>query len=128
MPVDIPLLLKIAESVRDFLDALDQSKLSKKERLKTALLMVMTAANETRFYLAGMKAKKESKPDVEARLSTLWTKAAVELMEFDKDLAEICRLSGEFWSDAREWRYHEINNLKRVLRVVSERVERLMEK
>lgn len=128
MPVDISLLLKIAESARDFLDALDKSKLSKKERLKTALLAVMTASNETRAYLAGMKTKKKSKPEVEIRLSTLWTKASAELMEFDKDLAEICRLSGEYWSDPREWSYREINNLKRTLQVVSDRVERLMEK
>lgn len=128
MPVDISLLLKIAESLRDFLDALDKSKLSKKERLKAALFSVMTAANETRSYLAGMKSKKESKPEVEMRLSSLWTKASVGLIEFDKDLAEICRLSGEYWSDPREWSYSEINNVKRLLRVVSERVERLMEK
>ncbi len=127
MPVDIPLLLQIAESLRDFLDALDKSKLSKKERLKTALLSVMTAANETRAYLAGMKTKRESKPEVEMHLSALWTKASVELMEFDKDLAEICRLSGEYWSDPREWSYSEINNVKRVLKVVSQRVEYLME-
>lgn len=127
MTVDIPLLLKIAESVRGFLDSLDKSKLSKKERLKTALLSVMTAANETRFYLRRMKAKKESKPDEEMRLSSLWTKASVELMEFDHDLAEICRLAGEYWSDPKEWTYREINNLKRVLLVVSNRIEQLMD-
>lgn len=49
MPVDISLLLKIAESLREFIETLDQSKLSKRERLKTALLSVMIAANETRL-------------------------------------------------------------------------------
>jgi len=127
MPVDISLLLKIAESLREFIETLDQSKLSKRERLKTALLSVMIAANETRAYLAGMKDKRQSKPEIEMRLSSLWTKASVELMEFDPDLAGICRRAGESWSEPREWRYADINNVKRLLRVVSQRVERLMQ-
>jgi hypothetical protein len=126
MPVDIPLLLKIAENIKNFLGDLDKNKLAKNDRLKTVLLAVLTAANETRSYLADMKEKKRHDRETETRLAALWTKASVELLEFDKDLAGICKLSGEYWSDPKAWSYREINAVKRVLHVISDRAQRLM--
>ncbi len=127
MPVDLPLLLKLGDSIRGFLETLDKNRLAKDERLRAALLAVLTASNETRAYLAGMKGKRQHVPKVELRLADLWTKASVALLEFDKDLASICKLSGEYWSDPQAWSYANINSVKRVLQVVSDRVNRLMD-
>ncbi len=124
--VDIPLLLKLGDSLKGFLDTLDKNRLAKEERLRAALLAVQTASNETRAYLAGMKRKRRHVPRVELHLADLWTKASVALLEFDKDLAGICRSNGEYWSDPQGWSYSNINTVKRVLQVVSDRVDLLM--
>jgi hypothetical protein len=128
MPIDVSLFLKIASEIRSFLENFQKKDAERNERFRSALRAVLSASNETRSYLAGMKKKRKADVEKQERIAGQWSEAAVQLLEFDKDLANICRLSGQRWSDPQAWSYREINNAKRVLRVVDDRINRLLNK
>jgi hypothetical protein len=125
--IDIPLFLNIAGSLKDFFEAFDKNKLARNERFKTALKAVLTAVHETNLYLASMRKRKRHNLKEESRIAGLWTDAAVELLEFDKELAKKCELKGNFWSDPLEWNYKDINQVRHALDAIEYRIGKLME-
>jgi hypothetical protein len=125
---DIPLLLSLAGSLKEFIESIGKFGLEKKERYKGALKAVLTAVHETNLYLSGMKSKRRHNLKQESRLAGLWTDAAVSLLDFDKELALKCEITSNNWSDPREWSYREINQAKHALKDIEYKVRQLMEK
>jgi hypothetical protein len=124
---DIPLLLNITGSLKGFIESIGKNRQEKKENFKTAMKAVLTAVHETNLYLSGMKSKRRHDLKEESHLAALWTDAAVTLLDFDKELAVMCEVKGQNWSDPKEWSYKEINQARHALRSIEDRVRQLME-
>ena len=78
-------------------------KSSRKERAETqdkAIDAILSAANETRAYLADVRDGVQ-KPDreKERRLSELWRNAHTALIPIDYELADKCLIKADCWSD-----------------------------
>jgi hypothetical protein len=124
---DIPLLLSIANSLKSFIESIGKLGQEKKEKYKSALKAVLTAVHETNLYLAGMKSKRRHDLKQESHLAELWTDAAMALLDFDKELAILCEIKSDNWSEPKDWSYKEINQTKHALQEIEYRVRRLME-
>ena len=126
MPIDLSLLTKIAEGIAGFIEYALKFKDEEREKFNKALNAILTAALNTRRYLAGQKQGIYHEQDEEARLMDLWKDASIGIHEFDKDLADLCLHEAEYWSDPPEWSFREINNAKRILRVITGKIEQLL--
>jgi hypothetical protein len=102
------------------------AKVQRNERYKLAVLAIATAADETRMYLRDSKEQRVRDNTKEAYLSKLWRQSAVELMEFDDNLAKRCEMKGEFWSDPASWSRKDIASARILLKDISEQVRQLI--
>jgi hypothetical protein len=127
MPIDLSLLTKIAESIADLVESASKAKAEKRERLKTALKAVLTAALDTKRYLSTQKNGIYHDQEEETNLSGLWRDASVDINEFDDTLSDLCLNEAEYWADPPEWNFREINNAKRILQVITYRIKLLMD-
>jgi hypothetical protein len=127
MPIDLSLLTKIAEGIAGLVESASKAKAEKRERLKVALKAVLAAALDTKHYLSSQKSGIYHNSKEEARLSNLWKDASVEMNEFDDDLSDLCLHEAGYWADPPEWNFREINNAKRILQVIMDRIKLLMD-
>ncbi len=127
MPVDFSLLTKIAESIAALVDSVLKGEVEKRERLKAVLKAVLTAALDTKRYLSSQRAGIHHNEKEESRLSGLWRDASVDINEFDDALSDLCLHEAEYWADPPEWSFRGINNAKRILQVITDRIKFLMD-
>jgi hypothetical protein len=127
MPIDFSLLPKIAEAIANLVETALNAKAEKRERLKTILKAVLTAALDTKHYLASQRTGIYHDEKEETRLSALWRDASVDVDEFDDALSDLCLHEAEYWAAPPEWSFREINNAKRILQVITDRIKLLME-
>lgn len=90
-----------------------QEKRQSEKDYEDALSALYTALNETQIYIGSLRKKRrpEGVPIVgfirnaktEAKLSRLWTKAAVKIRSYDIDLADRCRTKSEYWANPDDW-------------------------
>lgn len=100
----------LCEVLLGFLKEIEDGQRESAERRKLALVTVLSAANQTRGYIAakrrpGAKANSER----EHALSGLWDICWLELQHFDQDLARRCRLKAEYWRSSEKWSRSEID-------------------
>ena len=127
MPIDFSLLTKIAEAISNLVESASKAKAEKRDRLKNALKAVLTAALDTKHYLSTQRGGIYHDQKEETRLSGLWRDASVEINEFDDTLSDLCLKEAEYWADPPEWNFREINNAKRILQVITDRIKILMD-
>lgn len=128
MPIDLSLLTKIAEGIAGFIGSALKFRAEKMEKFNKALNAILTAALDTKRYLAGQKHGIYHVADEEARLMNLWKDASIGIREFDKDLSDLCLGEADYWADPPEWSFREINNAKRILQVIADRIKLLMDR
>jgi hypothetical protein len=126
MSVDISRLLNISKSSELFLKGLDADKVLENGQLRGTLKLLSETANHTRRYLAKMKKFRRHNDVEEAILSKLWSGIAEKKKEVSNDLIALCSLTGEDWSNPREWSYRDINKTKRALRSVVYKADHLL--
>jgi hypothetical protein len=102
------------------------TKVQAHERYKVAVLAIATAADETRAYLSQLRGPESTDQVQERRLSDLWRHAAVELVEFDRELAMRCELKADYWSYPGRWRRKDIAQARILLKDISQEVHRLI--
>ena len=85
------------EGLKTLLDYFRDERHRREDKADEALAAIYAAANETKLYI--QKAQRSGKSDRqrEEELSRLWTKAAVPIRNFDRDLADRC-LMKERWT------------------------------
>jgi len=124
--IEVGQLINLFGHVIGWLKTARDVKASDKEEYKKALLTLYLAANETRIYIATLKRRKRPDRDREARLSRLWSEAAVELREIDPDLAKRCLLKGEYWADPTRWTDQQIADARISLKELFDRARELL--
>jgi hypothetical protein len=127
MAIDIKTLISFFSSIRDILNDKKKDDLEKNERLKKALKCVMNATNKTHSYLFKLRKQAKTSEEKRTEIVEMWTEAAVQIMEFDSDLAKICTQLGKKWTDPTKWTARDIYNAERSLKVIEHRINSLLD-
>ncbi|HEY0549257.1 MAG TPA: hypothetical protein VGF13_06610 [Verrucomicrobiae bacterium] len=91
-----------------------------------ALMAVLTAANQTRGYIAATQRGKPQDIEREHALSNLWETCSFALQPFDFDVSRRCRLKGEYWRDPDQWSEEDIAETRIGLERVAREAEYLL--
>ena len=89
-------------------------KLENEKDRQTMVAALYTALTETQIYIGAMRKKEAAQGsdlivgfvrdfETEAKLSRLWTAAAVLVRNYDIDLAESLITKGEYWTNPDDW-------------------------
>jgi hypothetical protein len=100
----------------------------REDKADDALAAIYAAANETKLYIQKTQRTGKSDRKEEEELSRLWTKAAVPIRYFDKDLADRCLLKGQYWIDPASWRVAEIVQFRIGIEEIFEEARALIQK
>lgn len=137
--LDIPALLNVADSVRNWFTFLHKEKTDQNERERRALKALYAALMETSMYFRRLdsphlaKTKREQKEfqrDIakEEALARLWTEASVELRDVDQDLAERCFFKAQYWTNRDAWTSEDVHNANIALQKVTRDAQDLLRK
>jgi len=93
---------------------------SKKRRLhddrgQAAVEAILRAVNETKLYLSALSRATPRDTSREAELSRYWTDTAAKLRGIDEDLAQRCRLKGEYWTAPEKWDAQQLEKARILL-------------
>ncbi len=96
------------------------------ERGQVAVEAILRAINETKLYLSAVARSSQRDMDREGDLSRYWTDAAAKLRGIDEDLAQRCRLKGEYWTDPDQWDEHQLEKTRILLTQVASDADTLL--
>ncbi len=85
------------------------------QRGQAAVEAILRAVNETKLYLAALARGVQRDMNREGALSRYWTDAAAKLHGIDDDLAQRCRLKGEYWTDPEKWDKRDLEKTRILL-------------
>jgi len=118
--LEVPLLLKAADSIFSWFGLLRKEQKERKEQERRAIKALYVALNETLMYFRRLdhpELAKESEKDkfersigTEDSLSRLWMEAAVELKDVNLELSQRCFMKGVYWTDRDKWTDEKIKN------------------
>lgn len=100
--------MTIIEGLKTLLEYFRDERHRREDRADEVLLAIYTAVNETKLYIQDVQRTGKSKPEREADLSRLWTRAAVPIRRFNEDLADRCLMKGEYWVNPSAWTVERI--------------------
>jgi hypothetical protein len=80
---------------------------------------ILRAVNETKLYVAALSRGNERDGAREEELSRRWTDTAAALHGIDDDLAQRCRMKGEYWADPDRWSEQSLRKAKILLAEVA---------
>jgi len=64
----------------------------------------MAAATDTRQYMAALKRdKKNQSYESESRIAQLWSKAGIDMLPVNSELATRCLIKADYWADTVGW-------------------------
>lgn len=118
--IDLNTLLGIFTQLRQWLEFTKASGKETDKDYQEALTALYNALNETRIYLGSLERNSLSAKsdllqipsarniDTEARLSKLWTAAAIKLRQYDLNLADRVFIKGDYWANPDRWINEEI--------------------
>ena len=89
------------------------------DRGQVAVEAILRAINETKLYLSALVRGSRRDMDREGDLSRYWTDVAAKLRGIDEDLAQRCRLKGEYWTDPDKWDKHQLEKARILLTQVA---------
>ena len=111
--VEIPLLLKAADSIFSWFGLLRKEQKERQEQERRAIKALYVVLNETLTYFRRIEHPEFASPENRAEferniktedgLSRLWMEAAVELKEVNRDLSQRCFMKGVYWTDRDRW-------------------------
>jgi hypothetical protein len=111
--VEIPFLLKAADSIFGWFGLLRKEQKERQELERRAIRGLYVALNETLTYFRRIEHPEFAGPDNKAEfernirtedgLSRLWMEAAVELRDVNADLSQRCFMKGVYWTDRDNW-------------------------
>jgi len=122
--LDLSTILAALTQIRQWFESLRTHNTYRDERYQEALGSLYTALNETRIYIGWLdrgrygKALSVNNPpaqrneETEAKLSRLWTTAALKLRNIDHELAERCMLKGDYWANPEAWSEDKIKRAR----------------
>jgi len=116
------LVLKLREFLRDFSERRTTAKRQSERDRESTLKALLTALNETQIYIG----KKRRNKSTEAKLSRLWTAAALRIRNYDIDLAERCQMKGVYWSSPDSWGDEDIEKTRIAIDEVAESIKKLL--
>jgi len=137
--LDIPILLNLADSLRNWLGFLSKEKTDQNERERKALKALYAALMETSMYFRRLdsphlartkREQKEFQRDIarEEALARLWTEASVELRDVDEDLATRCFFKAQYWTNRDAWTAEDVHNANIALQRVTRDAQALLRK
>jgi hypothetical protein len=118
----IPLLGGLAELLKTLRDIQTHNE----EKRKEALVAVSMASNQTHGYIKASHQGAARSIQREHELASLWHTCSIKLKDFDSDVAQRCRLKGEYWKEPGRWTDEEINQTRIGLERVSKEAEYLL--
>jgi len=96
------------------------------DRGQRAVEGILRAVNETKLYIAALSRGKSRDNAREEELSRRWTEAASALHRIDDDLAQRCRLKGEYWADPDQWSESQLKEARILLTEVASDADALL--
>ncbi|MCZ6877225.1 MAG: hypothetical protein O7G29_03690 [Acidobacteria bacterium] len=96
------------------------------ERGQAAVEAALRAVNETKLYLLELARSEHRDLDREGDLSRYWTDTAARLHGIDDDLAQRCRLKGEYWTDPDQWDEQRLKETRILLTQVATDADTLL--
>lgn len=124
--IEVNQLISLFDSIVHLLQAAADRYSRSSATYKRALLAVYVASSETKSYVMGLKQRKSPDREREAKLSRLWSEAAVELRHIDRDLADKCLLHSDFLAEAMQWSDSEIDQARNSIKDVFEQARELL--
>jgi hypothetical protein len=97
------------DGIKTLLNYFRDERHRREDGVDQALLAIYVATNETKLYVERVRRTGVSVRATEEQLSRLWTKAAVPIRRFDRDLADRCLLKGEYWVNPSALTVEQIN-------------------
>jgi hypothetical protein len=116
------LVLKVKEFLRDFSQRRTTSKRQSEKDSESTLKALLTALNETQIYIG----KRRKHKSTEAKLSRLWTAAALRIRSYDIDLAKRCQMKGVYWTNPDSWSDDDIEKTRIAIDEVAESINKLL--
>lgn len=126
--VEASILLGILHALQDLLDRITQERVRDDRKYRKALEEVFLALNQTKAYIANRTAGEPRDRRKEEDLSMAWSRASVQLLGIDEDLATRCELKGEYWADPASWDKEDIHNARIGINEVSSEVRSLLKR
>lgn len=96
------------------------------DRGQAAVEAILRAVNETKLYLSALTRGRPRDTSREAELSRHWTDAAGKLHGIDEELAQRCRLKGEYWTDPENWDAEQLEKARILLTQVAADADTLL--
>ena len=116
------LVLRLKAFVRAFSERRTKAKQQSERDYESTLKALLKALNETQIYIGTKKTNKKT----EAKLSRLWTRAAVKIRNYDIDLAERCQMKGVYWTDPKSWDDQDIEKTRIGISEVADTIKKLL--
>lgn len=91
-----------------------------------AIKDVWAAVDETRIYIASIKAGEAEDNRPNPHLVKLWSDAALAIADIDSDLADRLRMKAEYWSDPTNWNSEQVINARIAMDEVATETRRLL--
>jgi hypothetical protein len=104
--MEVTLLLSIFKEFKDWILGIDKANLENNKEDKIALKSIYIALSETKFYFTDRKTMPQDR-NRERQISKLWFDASTELKHIDRELAQMCFLKGDFWTDPDNWKQND---------------------
>jgi hypothetical protein len=119
-------VIAVYNAIANGVKALADYRSKNSEKYKSALLLVYTAANESKSYITGLKNRKSPDQEREAKIARLWTEAAVNLRTIDRDLAEKCLVFGDSVAESTEWSREQVDEARKSVTAIFEQARGLL--
>lgn len=118
--LEVPLLLKAADSILGWFGLLRKEQKERKEQERKAIKALYVALNETLTYfrrlehpelaLPGTTNEAQRNLHIEDSISRLWMEAAVELKDIQPQLSQRCFMKGVYWTGRDRWNEERVKD------------------
>lgn len=119
-------MLEAIPGLGKLLDYFSRERRRRDDQMDAALAAIYAAANETKIYLARLEKTGRRRRKHEEELARLWSKAAVPVRRFDRDLANQCLLRSQYWISPDRWDAGDITEKRVGIDAIYEKARELL--